>query len=276
MTKDTLTKPRKFRCRAQIAYCNNQCDECKITIETTVEELAAKVGLLPPELFIEPKRWKIDVKKTELTNRCWWSGQYKDSPHEALRTIAGYTKRGIETRFSGKVYHHPKDEAPYYIYGPRINAEDLEEWLLAEDERYGYPLAFWEHTIKQVKIDMGDLPPEGEITPRWLVRSGGYGQRQHEYIDDARKAIKRYLIIKQNDCPEPMLQVQIIAGKRYKEGTPFIPEDGDGISWLLGQEETLGQPREYWKQLIDDVKLELSDPRAVSYTHLTLPTSDLV
>uniref|UniRef100_A0A6M3MG01 Uncharacterized protein n=1 Tax=viral metagenome TaxID=1070528 RepID=A0A6M3MG01_9ZZZZ len=267
MTKDALTKPRKFRCRAQVAYCNNQCDECKITVETTVEELATKVGLLPPELFVEKRRWKINVKKLELTNRCWWSGQYKDSPHEALRTIAGYTKRGKETRFSGKVYHYPKQGAPYYTYGPLINAEDLEEWLLAADERYGYPRAFWEYTIKQVKIDMGDLPPEGEITPRWLVRYGKYKQRYHHYLDDARKAIKRYLIIKQNGYPEPMLQVQVTAGKTYDGGTPFIPEDGDGISWLLGRAETLGYPCEYWKQLIDDVKLELSDLREIIIEH---------
>lgn len=274
MTIKILTKPRHAKCRTQTAYCNNQCDTCTISVDTTIEELRAQVGFEKLLGYKRPgdglNRWKISIRKPELTNKTWWSTWYADTPHEALRIIASHTKRGIKTKFTGKIYHHPKFGAPYYYYGPMIQSKDLEEWLLAEDSRYGYPREFWEYTMKQVKIDLGDLPPEGEFAPRWRVTYGPYKNTNQNYYDDPVRAIRRYLAV-EHTKENPILQVQVIAG-RWKEGSSFIPEDGDGIFWLLEKEQTLGRPREYWKNIIDSMKEERENgSREIKVEHREIP-----
>lgn len=255
MTVNTLSKPRRFSCRTVTTFCNNRCDECNIQVEEqTTQELAAKVGFNFVDWHMEHHRWKIDVKKPELTGRTWWSSRYADSPHEALRVIAGYTKRGTPTRLSGKIYHHPKYDDPYYYYGPKINAENLEEWLLAEESRYGYPREYWKQVIHQVKIDVGDLPPEEGMVARWMTVNGPFKTRSHEYFDDARSAIRRYMRLIKGEYIEPTLRVQVVAATN----SPYLPEDGDGISWLLSREETLGKSQEYWRELIADVETDLA------------------
>ena len=206
------------------------------------------MGLNKPELSLEPRRWKVDKwLEKKQQNRTHWSTRYCDSPHEAIRVMHFHHDRGIKCRLSGKIYHYPLYDKPYYTHSNKIHFNELEEKLLEKEETFGYPREFWEKTLREVKIELGKLPPEGEILPRWRVKYGK--DTDHEYFSDERIAITRYMTVKNRE--NPMLQAQVINGE-----SDFIPADGNGINWLLSRSETLGKPLEYWKDLIEDIEKE--------------------